>query len=109
MLWQRILAAAWPSRHFPSRRPADHNHGCSERRRLTLESLELRYLLSATPARPAAPPAFHPTIVEIAPQGSASPVGRGYSPSQIRHAYGLDQVLFGSVQGDGSGQTIAII
>jgi subtilase family serine protease len=74
-----------------------------------LEHLESRELLSATPARPLTQPVFHPTIAEVAPQGSSSPSGRGYSPSQIRHAYGLDQVLFGSVQGDGSGQTIAII
>lgn len=52
---------------------------------------------------------FHPTLTEISPQGSTSPVGHGFSPSQIRHAYGLDQVMFGNVVGDGSGQTIAII
>jgi hypothetical protein len=34
----------------------------------------------------------------------------GFTPSQIRHAYGFDQiVLSGGVVGDGSGQTIAII
>lgn len=33
----------------------------------------------------------------------------GYSPAQIRHAYGFDQVMFGSVQGTGAGQTIAIV
>ena len=38
---------------------------------------------------------------------SASPVG--LTPSQIRTAYGADEVLFGSVAGNGSGQTIAIV
>jgi hypothetical protein len=32
-----------------------------------------------------------------------------YSPAQITHAYGIDQVKFGTVTGDGSGQTIAIV
>jgi len=39
--------------------------------------------------------------------GSAVPVG--FIPSQILHAYGIDQIQFGSVVGDGTGQTIAII
>jgi hypothetical protein len=35
----------------------------------------------------------------------------GYTPAQIRHAYGFDQVSFdnGSVTADGTGQTIAIV
>jgi hypothetical protein len=35
----------------------------------------------------------------------------GFTPGQIRHAYGFDQITFsgGAVQGDGSGQTIAIV
>jgi hypothetical protein len=38
---------------------------------------------------------------------SAGPVG--LTPSQIRTAYGANEVLFGSVAGNGSGQTIAIV
>jgi subtilase family serine protease len=33
----------------------------------------------------------------------------GYTPAQIRHAYGFDQVWFNGVAGDGTGQTIAIV
>lgn len=33
----------------------------------------------------------------------------GYTPAQIRSAYGLDQVHFGSMPGNGAGQTIAIV
>jgi len=44
---------------------------------------------------------------ELTPQAGGSPVG--LTPDQVRHAYGFDQILFGSVVGDGSGQTIAII
>src|SRR4051812_5521929 len=48
-----------------------------------LETLEQRMLLSVMPS--------------------------GYSPSDIRHAYGIDQVSFGGQAGDGAGQTIAIV
>jgi hypothetical protein len=33
----------------------------------------------------------------------------GYTPAQVRHAYGFDQVWFGGVAGTGAGQTIAIV
>lgn len=38
---------------------------------------------------------------------AASPVG--LTPATVRHAYGIDALSFGTVAGDGSGQTIAII
>jgi len=31
------------------------------------------------------------------------------SPSEVRHAYGIDQIMYGSTVGNGAGQTIAII
>ncbi|MEX0677546.1 MAG: proprotein convertase P-domain-containing protein [Pirellulales bacterium] len=41
--------------------------------------------------------------------GSASP--GGFTPAQLRHAYGFDQIFFdgGTLEGDGTGQTIAIV
>jgi hypothetical protein len=39
--------------------------------------------------------------------GSPTPVGR--TPQQIRAAYGIDSIELGSVVGDGTGQTIAIV
>jgi hypothetical protein len=55
-----------------------------------------------------------PTVVSpgpagLAPFAQAGPIG--YTPAQIRHAYGFDRIQFlsGTVAGDGSGQTIAII
>src|SRR6516165_1732510 len=57
----------------------------------------------------------HPTFVPLASGGSATPLDTpgptGYSPAQIRHAYGFDQITFnnGTVAGDGTGTTIAII
>jgi subtilisin-like proprotein convertase family protein len=87
---------------------------------LRFESLEARRLLasSATLATSAAntstlaAAALWPTLKafppdKLAPQASGSPVG--LTPAQVRHAYGFDQILFGNVVGDGSGQTIAII
>ncbi len=69
------------------------------------EVLEVRDLLAAT---------YSPTYMlspvdELSPYGSASPVG--YTPQQIRHAYRVDAITFlgGGIQGDGTGQTIAII
>jgi uncharacterized protein (DUF2141 family) len=36
-------------------------------------------------------------------------VPTGLAPSQVRHAYRLDQISFGNITGDGTGQTIAIV
>src|SRR5437763_53110 len=72
---------------------------------LSVEVLEKRDLLAVfTPCHALSPAA-----------GSSSPtsttVPAGYTPSQIRQAYGFDQITFnnGTVIGDGSGQTIAIV
>jgi SdrD B-like domain len=64
-----------------------------------VEPLEARRLLSASMT--ALP--LDGTI----PPGSASPVG--LTPAQIKSAYGINSVMFGSVVGDGTGQTIAVI
>ncbi len=39
--------------------------------------------------------------------GSGSP--SGYTPQQIRTSYGINDIRFGSITGDGTGQTIAIV
>ena len=76
----------------------------SGRRLTSLELLEAR----DTPA------SMHPThlfslpVGKITPQASSAPTG--LTPSQVRHAYGFDQVQFGNgVAADGSGTTIAIV
>src|SRR5258706_14007698 len=48
-----------------------------------------------------------PGAGQASPAISKSPIG--LTPSQMRKAYGMDQILFGNVQGTGAGQTIAII
>jgi hypothetical protein len=60
-----------------------------------IEGLEPRRLLSA-----AAPQTVHPML---APAAIGAP-DNGYSPAQIKHAYGFDQV-----SANGAGQTIAIV
>jgi hypothetical protein len=74
--------------------------------RLGLESLEERTLLTAS-----AQPGVHllqPNGIRPLASGSLPP---GFSPAQIRQAYGFNQIAFqnGTIQGDGTGQTIAII
>ncbi len=57
----------------------------------------------------------YPTIVPFHMGGGATPLSNpaptGYSPAQMRHAYGFDKISFnnGAVAGDGSGTTIAIV
>jgi hypothetical protein len=43
------------------------------------------------------------------PLGSTIPPSSAKTPAQIRGAYGVNNIVFGSVAGDGSGQTIAIV
>ena len=95
-------AAAGGHRAKPSR----SNGG----RRLRLESLEIRSLLSASALGEAVPYHVAPVAQNgVVPLSTAAPTG--YSPAQIRHAYGFDQITFnsGTVAGDGSGTTIAIV
>jgi hypothetical protein len=52
-------------------------------------------------------PSLQDLEVRLAPAGAGSPVG--FTPPQIRAAYGINQVMFGATEGNGAGQTIAII
>lgn len=56
-------------------------------------------------------PAMVPTYqIEPASDGADQTAGpQGFTPSQIRDAYGMNQVSFGGVTGNGAGQTIALI
>ncbi|HZZ73975.1 MAG TPA: fibronectin type III domain-containing protein [Pirellulales bacterium] len=79
-----------------------HRQSQSRRpRRLQFEILEARQLLSASTFTP-----FYHTI-SSAPLASSTTAG--YTPAQIRAAYGFNSVSFGSTAADGKGQTIAII
>src|SRR5690242_1239458 len=72
-------------------------------RRSEVETLEGRRLLSGSAAD-----------VVVSPQITLSPAATtatpsGYGPAQIKKAYGFDSISLHGVQGDGTGQTIAIV
>jgi subtilase family serine protease len=87
-----------------SRRPSPTGRR-GKRPRLDVEALETRDLLAT----------FAPFYVLRSDDGGvtpfSSPSPTGTTPMQIRHAYGFDQITFsnGTVTGDGSGTTIAIV
>ncbi|HEY2837972.1 MAG TPA: S53 family peptidase, partial [Pirellulales bacterium] len=75
------------------------------RRLRHLEPLESRALLSAISIVDSilAHPAIDPLAV-------TNPTPRGYTPAQVKQLYSFSGVTFnGSIQGDGTGQTIAIV
>ncbi len=86
----------------PSRRAGQS--GSRQTKKLHLEGLEPRQLLSAS--------GFTPNYFVVSDHTvlpHAGSTGSGYTPAQIRAAYGFNNVSFGSTAADGRGQTIAII
>jgi subtilase family serine protease len=69
-----------------------------------METLESRRLFSASTLT------LHNDLQILKSDTSSSTIS-GYTPDQIKKAYGIDEVSFsnGTVTGDGSGQTIAIV
>ena len=90
-------------RHF-SDRPQETRASASRRQktpgRLSFESLEVRSMLSAD--------AVTSDLVEFS-KAAAGSLGGGYTPAEIRTAYGFNNVSFGSTTANGAGQTIAIV
>ncbi|HEX4145495.1 MAG TPA: hypothetical protein VHY91_18460, partial [Pirellulales bacterium] len=68
--------------------------------RLSFETLEIRSMLSAD--------GLSSDLVEFSKAAAGSPAG-GYTPAEIRTAYGFNNVAFGSTTANGAGQTIAIV
>jgi hypothetical protein len=102
------------SRTRKSARPASVRLSCGE-------ALEDRWLLasdllassldalwSTADSAPIAVPMTSDVFAEPM-VGTALP--NGFTPTQLRHAYGFDQIVFdgGTIVGDGTGQTIAIV
>ncbi len=76
------------------------------------DALEHRQLLSvgqsaATASAPLQHLVAQPAVAVTPLFTSSSPTG--LSPTDVRNAYGLNQINFGSVTGNGAGQTIAIV
>ena len=105
-LWNRFA-----TRYLPSSSPRQAGRRKStDSIKLCLELLETRELLSAAHAALAVPThILHPSHGSVSPLSSSGPTG--YTPTQIRHGYGFDQIKFnnGTVAGDGTGMTIAIV
>src|SRR5437667_3119332 len=92
----------------------------STRRITVVESLESRRLLSSWAADLLDTIIATPTL-SLSASATGSATGgstvAGLNPAQVRKAYGIDQISFaagstgstGSIKGDGSGQTIAIV
>ena len=93
------------------------DRGRGQRSRLHApEALESRQAFSASPvALPGAAfePAWLGSVTSTALRGAvlpmATPGPTGFTPAQIRHAYGLDQISFGGTPAEGRGTTIAIV
>ncbi|MGC8642287.1 MAG: hypothetical protein ACP5XB_20690, partial [Isosphaeraceae bacterium] len=65
------------------------------------------YQIENTPSSGTAGPcAIRPAALT---QSSAPISAYGFTPQQVRTAYGVDRITFGPIVGDGSGQTIAIV
>jgi len=76
------------------------------RRCLRFEPLEPRWVLSANIGSTGQ--GVTPNLDVISPLAvSSSPIG--LTPAQVKSAYGFSSVNFGSVVGNGAGQTIAIV
>ena len=72
-----------------------------------VQPLEDRRLMSAVPH-----PTFvirHPTLPGVAAPLASDGSPDVFTPKLLRKAYGMDAVKFGTVTGDGTGQTIAIV
>src|SRR3954447_20865630 len=79
-----------------------------------VESLEPRRMFSATLLghhrhHHLKAPAVKPSVQIVPAVVGTTPAG--LTPAQVRRAYGFDNVTFnnGAIQGDGAGQTIAIV
>jgi subtilase family serine protease len=84
-------------------RPSARGRARSRRLRPWIDPLEARTLLSTTPL------VVHP-MFELGPLvANAVPPSGAFTPVQIEAAYRFNHVAFGTVAGDGSGETIAIV
>ena len=76
-------------------------------RQIISESLESRRLLSALPNPSASPVDSAIPLGGSIPAGQASPPG--FSPAQIRAAYGISDVTFNSVAGTGAALALVVL
>jgi subtilase family serine protease len=101
----RPLRRAVPGDFILRSRPVPPRAVALQRRPIVnVDSLESRHLLTSTAGFTARP------MFEVGPLVSTTtPPPGAFTPARIQQAYGFNQVTFGSVKGDGTGQTIAIV
>ncbi|MFO0950765.1 MAG: DUF4082 domain-containing protein [Isosphaeraceae bacterium] len=73
---------------------------------LQVDLLEGRELMTSTAG---AATVILPSYQLVRPNAGSTPPFGAYTPAQVRDAYGFSSISFNGVQGDGSGQTIAIV
>jgi len=80
-------------------------------RSMLLEGLESRVLLDGTPLFPLADSNTATNHIAVESDAQSSPGSTWLTPAQFRNWYGFNSIAFsnGTITGDGSGQTIAII
>src|SRR5581483_4467629 len=105
--WRRRMfcAALFGGRRPPRRRTVVPTLEPLEGR--VVPSIVLNYQEFHDPTR--IPAGLKPGPTGILPKDNGLPFAIGYMPDDLRIAYGIDKVMFGSVAGDGTGQTIAIV
>jgi hypothetical protein len=94
----------------PPRRRVAHALASARRPRSlppVIENLESRILLSAAHHAALAHTNFRILPHNATPAAIYAP--NGLTPAIVRQAYGINQIMFGNITGDGTGQTIAIV
>ncbi len=119
--WLRALGHVLPlgsgrRRRSASRAAANHRRNWTS---LQLEDLEQRQLLAVVAGSAASEQAvpLYEKLTAATVGGTVSPLlgsgPTGYTPTQIKQAYGINQISFtgssGTVAGNGAGETIAIV
>ncbi|HEY2253028.1 MAG TPA: S53 family peptidase, partial [Planctomycetaceae bacterium] len=74
-----------------------------------IQLLEVRALLSANPAQVATIDLVRYHSGTVTPNVTSTQPPPGYTPAQIKQAYGFNQISFNGTAADGSGTTIAIV
>ncbi|HEY2250278.1 MAG TPA: hypothetical protein VGH74_04420, partial [Planctomycetaceae bacterium] len=74
-----------------------------------VQLLEVRALLSGSPTAQAAAIDLVRYYNDGAVTPNSSSTAPGYTPAQIKQAYGFNQISFNGTAGDGTGTTIAIV
>ena len=112
-LWEIRMKAKASIRNLITRPATRPMRKAQHRARLVLEALEGRWIPSVSGVSSLGAVAGAVPVEVMGPQGTLVPLQTtaptGYTPQQLQTAYGLNQVSFSGIKGDGAGQTIALV